>query len=158
MAIHAPTDLPALLGRGQRLLGLDLGKKTIGVAVSDPGLTTASPVGTIRRTKLANDLRELAREMRDWDCGGLVIGMPLNMDGTYGPSADRSHSFADSLLTHADLLGGEPRITFWDERLTSFEAEDRLREAQASRRVREASVDAVAAAVILQNYLDSLPR
>ncbi len=158
MAIHAPADLPALLGRGQRLLGLDLGKKTIGIAVSDPGLTSASPVGTIRRVKLAEDLRALAREMRDWDCGGLVIGMPLNMDGSYGPSADRSRSFADSLLTHADLLGREPRIAFWDERLSSFEAEDRLRAAQASRRRREESVDAVAAAVILQNYLDSLPR
>jgi putative Holliday junction resolvase len=157
--IIPPADLPAALGRGQRLMALDLGTKTIGMAISDPGLTRSSPVGTVRRTRLANDLRELARHVRDWGVGAFVLGLPLNMDGSWGPAADRTRSFADALLKAPELAGGgEPAVALWDERLTSFEAEDRMAEAGLDRRRRAASVDAAAAAVILDDYLASLRR
>lgn len=158
MAIRNPTDLPELLGRGKRLLALDLGTRTIGMAVGDPVLRMATPVGTIRRTRLLNDLRELARALRDWDAGAVVIGLPLSMDGSYGPATDRVRSFAACMLDHADLLGGEPEIAFWDERLSSFAAEGAMIDAGIKRRRRGQAIDAAAAAHILQSYLDALPR
>jgi putative Holliday junction resolvase len=137
-------------------MALDLGTRTIGMAISDPDLTRSSPVGTVRRTKLANDLREIARAAREWGIGAYLLGLPLNMDGSWGPAADRARSFADELSKAVSTFGHEPEIALWDERLTSFEAEDRMAEAGLSRRKREASVDAAAAAVILDDYLASL--
>src|SRR5687767_193376 len=113
MAIRNPQELKARLARGQRLLGLDLGEKTIGVAVSDPRLRVAAAVTTIRRTKFTQDTAALAQIMRERSIGGLVIGLPINMDGSEGPRCQSVRQFAQNLLNRADILGVEPEITFW---------------------------------------------
>ena len=91
MILADPATLRTALGRHQRLLGLDLGEKTIGLALSDPGLSVASPVSTIRRTKFTADAKELLKLVAERQVGGLVIGLPLNMDGTEGPRAQATH-------------------------------------------------------------------
>jgi putative Holliday junction resolvase len=157
MAIRNPTDLPAVVPEGKRLMGLDLGTRTIGMAVCDPGLRLATAVGTIRRTRLAEDLRTLARAVREWDVGGFVIGLPISMDGRHGPATDRVRSFGAELLRTSGLPGGEPEIAYWDERLSTHAAMDAMIAAGTKRRRREEMIDAVAAACILQSYLDALP-
>ncbi len=159
MAIRNPGDLPALLRPGQRLIGLDLGTKTIGLALSDPGLRVASPIGTIRRTKFSADIRELAAAMRDRGVGALVLGLPLNMDGSTGPAVQRVRQFATLLLQQTeliDLLGGEPEITFWDERLSTSAVTRLMIDADMTRKRRAEVVDRMAAAYILQGALDAL--
>lgn len=151
------SDLAAGLTRHQRLLGLDVGEKTIGLAVSDPGLVVASPVGTVRRTKFTLDARELAKTIRDYGVGGLVIGLPLNMDGSEGPRAESVRQFARNLIERADLLGAEPAIAFWDERLSTAAVERfMIAEADMTRKRRGEVVDRMAAAYILQGALDAL--
>ncbi|WP_029006906.1 Holliday junction resolvase RuvX [Azospirillum halopraeferens] len=155
--IHDLRDLASALPAGGRLLGLDVGTKTIGLAVSDPGLVVASPIGTIRRTKLAQDARELARPVRDYGIAGLVIGMPLNMDGSEGPRAQSTRQFAENLLARPDLLGWDPRIAFWDERLSTAAVERfMIGQADMTRKRRDEVVDKMAAAYILQGALDWL--
>ena len=157
MAIRNPQELKARLGTGQRLLGLDLGEKTIGVAVSDPALKVAAPVTTIRRTKLTQDATALAQIMRERSIGGLVIGLPINMDGSEGPRCQSVRQFAQNLLNRADILGVEPEITFWDERLSTAAVQRMMIEqADLSRKRRAEAVDKMAAAYILQGALDAL--
>ncbi|MDR3514570.1 MAG: Holliday junction resolvase RuvX [Azospirillaceae bacterium] len=158
MAIHTPQELRALLPRGRRLLGLDLGSKTIGLAISDPGLVVASPITTIRRTKFTEDARQLGRIIAEREVGGLVLGLPINMDGSEGPSATSARQFATNLLARADLLGGEPEITFWDERLSTSAVTRMMIEADMTRKRRAEVVDKMAAAYILQGCLDLLSR
>ena len=155
--IHTLPELAARLGKGQRLLGLDVGTKTIGLAVADPGLIVASPIGTLRRTKFAQDARELARTIRDYGIGGLVIGLPLNMDGSEGPRAESTRAFAKNLMERADLLGWDAEIAFWDERLSTSAVERfMIGEADMTRKRRDEVVDKMAAAYILQGALDAL--
>jgi putative Holliday junction resolvase len=155
--IRTLSELAASLGRNKRLLGLDVGTKTVGLAVADPGLVVASPIGTLRRTKFTQDARELAKTIRDYDIGGLVIGLPLNMDGSEGPRAESTRSFANNLLERADLLGWEAEIAFWDERLSTSAVERfMIAEADMTRRRRDEVVDKMAAAYILQGALDAL--
>ncbi len=155
--IHTLSELAARLGRGQRLLGLDVGTKTIGLAVADPGLVVASPIGTLRRTKFTQDARELARSIRDYSVGGLVIGLPLNMDGSEGPRAESTRAFARNLMERADLLGWDAQIAFWDERLSTSAVERfMIAEADMTRKRRGEVVDKMAAAYILQGALDAL--
>lgn len=150
-------ELAASLPKGARLLGLDLGTKTIGMAVSDPGLVVASPLSTIKRVKLVPDLQELARVIRDYSIGGVVLGLPLNMDGTSGPRADATRSFAQAMGERADLLRWEPRIAFWDERLSTVAVERfMIGEADMTRKRRGEVVDKMAAGYILQGALDAL--
>ena len=156
MAIRNPGDLPALLRPGQRLLGLDLGTKTIGLALSDPGLRVASPIGTIRRTKFTADIGELATVIGERQVGGLVLGLPLNMDGSSGPAVQRVRQFATLLLQQAERLGGEPEIAFWDERLSTSAVTRLMIDADMTRKRRSEVVDRMAAAYILQGALDAL--
>ncbi|HYD30144.1 MAG TPA: Holliday junction resolvase RuvX [Azospirillaceae bacterium] len=156
--IRTLPDLKAVLPRGKRLLGLDLGSKTIGMAVADPGLVVASPIGTIRRTKFTQDVRELARVVKDYDVGGLVLGLPANMDGSEGPAAQSARQFATNLLQRADLLGWEAEIAFWDERLSTSAVQRFMIEADMTRKRRSEVVDKAAAAYILQGALDALSR
>ena len=159
MAIRNPGDLPALLHPGQRLLGLDLGTKTIGLALSDPGLRVASPIGTIRRTKFTADVRELAVTLRERQVGALVLGLPLNMDGGAGPAVQRVRQFATLLLQQAELaavLGAEPEIAFWDERLSTSAVTRLMIDADMTRKRRAEVVDRMAAAYILQGALDAI--
>ena len=157
MAIRNLADLKALMPKGGRLAGLDLGEKTIGVAVSDPLFAVASPVGTVRRTKFTAGVTELARLLRDRTVRGFVLGLPVNMDGTEGPAAQSVRSFAHNLIGRADLFEAEPEIVFWDERLSTVAVNRMLiREADATRRQRGKVVDQSAAAYILQGALDAL--
>ena len=156
MAIRNLADLPALLPPGGRLLGLDLGTKTIGLALSDPGLTVASPIGTIRRVKFGVDAAELAKIFRERGAGALLIGLPLALDGGESPATQRVRDFARLLLTRADLFGTEPEIAFWDERFSTSVVERFMIEADMTRKRRAEVVDKMAAAYILQGALDGL--
>ncbi|WP_207460649.1 Holliday junction resolvase RuvX [Azospirillum sp. SYSU D00513] len=155
--IHTLPELAASLGRNKRLLGLDVGTSTVGMAIADPGLVVASPIGTLRRTKFTQDAKELGKTIRDYDVGGLVIGLPLNMDGSEGPRAESTRAFAKNLLERADLLGWEAQIAFWDERLSTSAVERfMIGEADMTRKRRDEVVDKMAAAYILQGALDAL--
>lgn len=158
MAIRNLTDLRQALAPGRRLLGLDLGAKTIGLAISDPGLTVASPIGTLKRGKFTADARELAKIIKEREVGGLVIGLPVNMTGEEGPAAHSARQFGLNLLERTDLLDGrEPEIAFWDERMSTMAINRFLvGEADISRKRRAAVVDKMAAAYILQGALDAL--
>ncbi len=134
------------------LLGLDLGEKTIGVAGADSGRLLATPVALIRKTKFTADAERLFALMAERNAAGMVIGLPLNMDGTEGPRAQSSRAFARNLLRLRDLP-----IAFWDERLSTAAVERQLIGAlDMSRSRRAAVVDQNAAAWILQGALDRL--
>jgi putative Holliday junction resolvase len=159
MAIRNPHALKALLTDRQRLIGLDLGQKTIGVAISDPDLKVASPIDTIRRTKFTEDIRQLARMVAGREVGGIVIGLPVNMDGTQGPRCQSVRHFGENLIGRGDIWGGEPEIAFWDERLSTAAVQRMLiNEADMRRDKRAQTVDKMAAAYILQGALDALGR
>jgi putative holliday junction resolvase len=152
----AVTDLPARLQRGERLLGLDPGSTTIGIAVSDSALKVASPLETIKRGKFADDARRLAEICRDYRIGGLVIGLPVNMDGSEGPRCQSVRQLARNL---AEKAGFAQPIAFWDERLSTAAVERFLvDEADMTRKRRAAVVDKMAAAYILQGALDAIAR
>ena len=145
-------DLAASTPPGTPWLGLDLGEKTIGVAVSDTTRMIASPLSLVRKTKFTDDAHALFRLMDSRGATALVIGLPLNMDGTEGPRAQSSRAFARNL----DRLRDIP-VAFWDERLSTSAVERFLVEdLDMSRARREAVVDRNAAAWILQGALDSL--
>ena len=131
------------------LIGLDLGTATIGLAVSDTFWGVATPLETIRRKKFGIDAERLLNIMRDRDVGGLVLGLPRNMDGSEGPRCQSTRAFARNL---GRLWDGP--ITFWDERLSTVAAEKALLEADTSRKRRAEVIDHVAAGYILQGLLD----
>lgn len=134
-----------------RLLGLDVGTRTVGLAVSDSALTIASPVETIARTKFTEDAKAIARVVHHYGIGGLVLGLPVNMDGTEGPRCQSVRQFGRNLLERIDLP-----LTFWDERLSTSAVTRTLLEADMSRKRRGEVVDKMAAAYILQGALDYL--
>ncbi len=141
---------------GTRLLGLDLGEKTIGLAISDRGFKVASPLETIRRAKFTKDAEALAALCEDRGVGGLVLGLPVNMDGSEGPRCQSVRQFAANL---AELAGFTLPVAFWDERLSTAAVERVLvGEADLSRKRRGQVVDKMAAAYILQGALDALGR
>ncbi|MEO6338941.1 MAG: Holliday junction resolvase RuvX [Caulobacteraceae bacterium] len=145
-------ELPAALPPHTPVVGLDLGEKTIGVAVSDLGLHIASPLGLIRRKKFTDDVIALFALMDERGAKGVVIGLPLNMDGTEGPRCQSSRAFARNLLRLRDMP-----IAFWDERLSTAAVERVLiGEADLTRARRAKVVDRAAAAYILQGALDRL--
>ncbi|MBI1774552.1 MAG: Holliday junction resolvase RuvX [Proteobacteria bacterium] len=153
MAIRNPADLKPLLKPGQRILGLDVGTKTIGLALSDSSHTVATPVTTIKRRKFQADAAALAEVIAERQVGALIIGLPLNMDGSEGPRCQSVRQFARNLLERADL-----EIAFWDERLSTAAVTRTLIDADASRQRRAELVDKLAAAYILQGALDALKR
>lgn len=144
-------ELPALLAPQARLIGVDLGEKTIGLALSDVNRTIASPLETLPRGKFKADAEKLLALATKFGVGGLVIGLPKNMDGSEGPSAQSARAFVRNLSPLTGLA-----IVFWDERLSTAAVERTLIEADASRRRRDEVVDKVAAAYILQGALDRL--
>jgi len=133
------------------LAGLDLGTKTIGVAVSDSFRQVATPLETIKRKKFTLDAERLLEIARGRQLGGLVLGLPRNMDGTEGPRCQSTRAFARNLEKLTDLP-----IGFWDERLSTVAAERALLEADTSRKRRAEVIDHVAAGYILQGVLDRL--
>jgi len=139
------------LTRHQRLLGLDLGSKTIGLALSDVGLAIASPLETIRRVKFSKDVQLLLDIAGKQGVGGLVIGLPLNMDGSEGPRVQSTRAFVRNLLP----LTAMP-IAYVDERMSTMAVTRTLLAADASRARRAEVVDKMAAAYLLQSALDQM--
>jgi putative Holliday junction resolvase len=139
------------LPSGARLIGIDVGSKTLGLALSDTGRKIASALVTLRRRRLAADLRGLLDLAAEHSVGGFVVGLPLNLDGSHGPRAQATRAFVRDLAKLTELP-----ILWWDERLSTAAAERVLLEADASRRRRAEVVDKVAAAVILQGALDRM--
>ena len=147
--IEDPEAFLDALPRGAALVGLDLGTKTIGIAVSDRLLSVASPLETIRRKKFSQDAVTLEAILDAREIGGLVLGLPRNMDGSEGPRAQSTRAFARNLTARRDLP-----LMFWDERLSTVAAERALLEADTTRKRRAEVIDHVAASYILQGALD----
>jgi putative Holliday junction resolvase len=135
----------------QALVGLDLGDKTIGVAVSDNFCVVASPLETIRRRKFTLDAEQLLDIVNKRRIGGIILGLPFNMDGSEGPRCQSTRAFARNLARLSDLP-----IGYWDERLSTVAAEKALLEADTSRKRRSEVIDHVAAGYILQGALDRM--
>jgi putative Holliday junction resolvase len=144
-------DFARALPPGRAIAGLDLGTKTIGVALSDRLLGTATPLETLRRTKFGADADRLLALLSAREAAGIVLGLPRNMDGSEGPRAQSTRAFARNLERLTDLP-----MTFWDERLSTVAAERALIEADTSRARRAEVIDHVAAAYILQGALDRM--
>ena len=139
---------------GQRILGLDVGDRTVGVAASDLLLMTAQGVETIRRETLEKDLARLGELMKEFEASRLVVGLPRNMNGTEGDRCGIVRAFAE------EIKKAQPasEIVFWDERLSTVAAAKSLIEADVSRKKRKKVIDKMAAVFILQGYLDSLTK
>jgi putative Holliday junction resolvase len=152
VSAHDIVDLAGRLAAGERLLGLDVGEKTVGLAISDRGLAVASPLETLKRGRLADDVAALAAICRDRAVGGLVVGLPVNMDGSEGPRCQSVRQFVANLAAR----GLDLPAAFWDERLSTAAVERLLiAEADMTRRRRGQVVDKMAAAYILQGALDA---
>ena len=150
---HDAAAFRPLLRDGDRLIGLDLGTRTIGLALSDVTRMIASALETVRRTKFKADAARILALAEEHRVGGLVLGLPINLDGSEGPRAQATRAFARNLngLTPLPVL-------LWDERLSTAEAERMLIEADASRRRRAEVIDKLAATIILQSALDRMRR
>ena len=146
-------QMRTLLPAGRPVAGLDLGEKTIGVAVSDRLRSVATPLRTLARRKFTTDAAALLALLAEREVGAIVLGLPVNMDGTEGPRAQSTRAFARNLAAMTDLP-----IAFWDERLSTVAAERALLEADMSRKRRAEVIDHVAAGYILQGALDRLAR
>lgn len=134
-----------------RIMALDVGSRTIGIACSDALLMTAQGIETIRRTSLENDFNRLRELISEYEVHELVVGMPKNMNGTKGDRAEKTEEFVEKMKAVIDLP-----VTFWDERLSTIMAERQLIAADVSRKKRKGVIDKMAAVVILQGYLDRL--
>lgn len=134
-----------------RIMALDVGSRTIGIACSDALLMTAQGIETIRRTSLENDFNRLRELISEYEVHELVVGMPKNMNGTKGDRAEKTEEFVGKMKAVIDLP-----VTFWDERLSTVMAERQLIAADVSRKKRKGIIDKMAAVVILQGYLDRL--
>ncbi len=144
-------DFAAALPPHRALAGLDFGDKTIGIAVSDLMLSVATPLQTIRRSKFTTDAAQLLEVLTARSIGGIILGLPRNMDGTEGPRCQKTRAFARNLSRLTDLP-----IGYWDERLSTVAAERALLEADTTRKRRAEVIDHVAASYILQGALDRL--
>lgn len=134
------------------IVAVDFGRKRIGFAISDPSGTSAYPLGTVVRRSIALDLAEIQRLLDDRQVARIVVGLPLNLDGSEGPIARSARAFAARLGAHLQLP-----VDFQDERLSSFEASERMK-SQASAKRRKANLDSIAASVILEGWIEAHPH
>lgn len=154
MAIGLLKDIIRLLPKNTRLLGLDVGKKTIGLAVSDHLHSVATPLKTISRTKFTKDMLEIVKVINDYEISGFVLGLPLNMDGSEGPACQSVRDFASEMEKY---LGGAPWIALWDERLSTasvYDFVDNSMDINVSKAKKRGIVDKLAAQHILQGSLE----
>lgn len=151
MPLRNPADLAGQSATGRRFLGLDIGTKTIGLALSDVLGMIATPTETLRRGKFMDDSKKLLAMIEQHDIGVLVLGLPLNMDGSEGPRCQSVRQFAANYLAVQDI-----DIVFWDERLSTVAAHRVMIDADLSRKRQAEVVDKMAAAIILQGFLDHL--
>ncbi|HXQ53768.1 MAG TPA: Holliday junction resolvase RuvX [Stellaceae bacterium] len=153
MPLCNPSDLKTLLKPGRRILGLDVGTKTIGMALSDTTLLVATPFDTIRRGRFRDDAARLLAECDKLGAGAVVIGLPLALDGRDSPRTQGVRQFARNLLAVRDMP-----VAFWDERLSTAAVERQMIDADMTRKRRAEIIDKVAAAYILQGLLDRIGR
>ena len=153
MSIITLNELPKVLSSGQRLIGLDLGEKTIGIALTDTLRTVATPLMTLRRGKFTKDAATLGSLIAEYGVGAVIVGLPLNMDGSAGPSAQSAQAFARNFAAVSDCP-----VVLVDERLSTAAVTRTLLEADTSRRRRKAVIDKMAAAYVLQGALDRLAQ
>ena len=151
MTICKPNDIKLHISSSEKLLGLDIGKKTIGLALSDASLKIASPVKILNRKKFTPDMAHLLEFADSQNVGGLVLGWPVNMDGSFGPRCDSVRDFAHALMKIRDIP-----IVFQDERLSTQAVETAMLAADLTRAKRAERRDALAACWILQSFLDYL--
>ena len=151
MPLYDITDLASYRERGRRIMGIDLGEKTIGVAISDATWTVATPVMVIRRTNKNADIASVLSLANQYHALGIVVGLPVNMNGSHGPQAEKMRDFARSLSDLSEVL-----IALWDERLSTAAVNRTLLDADMSRKRRGEVVDKLAATYILQGALDRL--
>lgn len=154
MKLFNLTDLRALLGPDQRLIGIDPGERTIGLALSDVSLTLATPYGSLKRAKLSQNALEISALARKENAGGLIVGLPLAMDGSFGPKAQAARDWARNLAESTGLPAA-----MCDERLSSAAVNRFLiAEADLTRKKRAEAVDRAAAAYMLQGALDQIRK
>ena len=153
MYFHYSPANSGLYHENMRVMALDVGDKTIGVAISDALLLTAQARPTIRRKTIKSDMDMLRQLAAENEVHEIIVGQPLHMDGKESRQSQKVAAFAEELRKTLDLP-----VVFWDERLTSFAAEQHLEEMGLNWRQRREHVDKIAAMIILQNYLDSRPR
>lgn len=154
MAVMELSEMIKNLKSGSRLMGLDLGSKTVGLALSDTTRMIASPLETIKRSKFTADAQRLESLIDEHDVGGLILGLPVSMDGSEGPRCQSTRAFATNLLARRDMA-----LSFWDERLSTVAVERVLiDQADMTRKRRAEVVDKVAAAYILQGAMDAMAR
>lgn len=151
MPLCNPSDLKDVLKPGARLIGLDVGTKTIGMALSDTTLMIATPLDTIRRTRFRDDVLRLLAEIDRHGVGGVIIGLPLALDGGDSSRSQGVRQFARNLMAARDVP-----VAFWDERLSTAAVERGMIAADLSRKRRAELIDRAAAAYILQGLLDRL--
>ena len=151
MPLCNPGDLKSAIRKGQRLLGLDVGTKTIGMALSDTELMVGTPLATIRRTRFRDDAARILAEVDRHDVGAIVVGLPLALDGRDSPRTQGVRQFARNLLGYRDVP-----VAFWDERLSTAAVERAMIAADLSRKRRAEAIDRAAAAYILQGLLDRI--
>lgn len=154
-------DLTEHVPRNAALLGLDVGKKTIGLAISSPAQSLATPLLTIKRTKFTKDILELGGIIREFDVGGFILGLPVHMDGTEGRRAQSIRDFALEMANHPEIFGPDPFIAFWDERLSTVSVEGFVDKSVDKRKTKANAkssglIDKLAAQVILSGALDFL--
>lgn len=151
MTVFSEAGLASYIKSGKRLLGIDLGSKTIGLALSDTRWVIASPLKTLARTRLASDARVIENLVNEYEIIALVVGLPLNMDGSHGSRVQATKDYMRDLqkIVHCGIY-------YWDERLTTVMAERVLLQADLSRRKRGKIIDKMAATLILQGALDHL--
>ncbi len=159
MPIGLLKNMTDIAPKDVRLMGLDIGTKTIGLAIADAGQSIATPLQTINRKKFTEDLKALGKIVRDYEIGGFVLGWPLNMDGSISGSCDRVRSFADEMAKYPQELGMKQGADLWialfDERLSTSAVENFLVEdVDMSRTKRDQVIDKLAAQLILQGALD----
>lgn len=151
MTICNPGDLKQILRKGERLLGLDVGTKTVGLALSDTLLMVTTPLRTIRRKRFKEDAAQVFAEVDAHRVGALIVGLPIGLDGRETPRSQSVRDFARNLLAIRDIP-----IVFWDERLSTAAVERTMIEADITRKRRNEIIDRTAAAYILQGLLDRL--
>ena len=151
MILEEIAAFAAALPQGRAIMGLDLGTKTIGVALSDRLWSVASPHETVKRVKFTDDAARLLQIVAGGEVGGIILGLPRNMDGSEGPRAQSTRAFARNLSRLTEVP-----IGYWDERLSTVAAERALLEADATRKRRMQVIDNIAAAYILQGVLDRM--
>lgn len=161
MSVDLLKNIAETCPKNTALLGLDVGKKTIGLALSNPDQTLATPLHTIKRTKFTKDMLEIQKVVREYEVGGYVIGLPLHMNEDEGRRAQSVRDFAQEMALRTELFGEDPWITLWDERLSTVSVEnivDNFVEKKSKRRgaKQDGLIDKLAAQLILQGALDFL--